>query len=205
MEITAQIIEIFLLGLIGGAVPGPMLTAVFTEVLNSGFKKSLRVVLRALFAETIVATAILLVIYSLNIPESYFYVISIVGSVYLIWLAIKVWKIDKIDGENKEVFIFSKIFLLTLLNGGFWIFWITVCVPRAFVLQEQILGGVIIFLVAMELGWLVMTTSLGFAFSRFRPLLLKKNLVATVFKIFALLLVFFAVKAVVQSCLFFSN
>src|SRR3989339_710667 len=175
MEITAQIIEIFLLGLIGGAVPGPMLTAVFTEVLNSGFKKSLRVVLRALFAETIVATAILLVIYSLNIPESYFYVISIVGSVYLIWLAIKVWKIDKIDGENKEVFIFSKIFLLTLLNGGFWIFWITVCVPRAFVLQEQILGGVIIFLVA------------------------------TVFKIFALLLVFFAVKAVVQSCLFFSN
>ena len=110
MEITAQIIEIFLLGLIGGAVPGPMLTAVFTEVLNSGFKKSLRVVLRALFAETIVATAILLVIYSLNIPESYFYVISIVGSVYLIWLAIKVWKIDKIDGENKEVFIFKNIF-----------------------------------------------------------------------------------------------
>lgn len=202
MNVVSQIVEVFLLGLIGGAVPGPILTAVFTEVLNGGFKISLKVVLRALFAETIVATAILLVIYSLNIPELYFYVISIAGSVYLIWLATKVWKINRIDGESKEIFTFSKIFLLTLLNGGFWIFWITVCVPRAFVLQEQILGGIIIFLVAMELGWLVMTTSLGFVFSRFRPLLLKKNLVSVVFKVFALLLIFFAIKAVIQSFLF---
>jgi threonine/homoserine/homoserine lactone efflux protein len=202
LKITIQIIEIFLLGLIGGAVPGPMLMAVFTEVLNGGFKKSFKVIARAFLAEVIVALAILFIVYSLNIPKLYFQLISLGGSAFLIWLASKIWKIDKVDGENKEIFTFGKIFILTLLNGGFWIYWITVCVPRAFALEEEIYGGIFIFMVAMELGWLIMTASLGFIFSRFRPILLKKNLVLTVFKIFALILVFFALKSVVESIIF---
>jgi len=202
MEIISQIIEIFLLGLIGGSVPGPMLTAVFTEVLNGGFKKSLRVVFRAFLTETIIASLILLVVYSLNIPELYFQIISLAGSLYLVYLATKIWQISKVDGENKEIFTLSKIFILTLLNGGFWIYWITVCVPRAFVLNESIYGGLIVFMVAMELGWLIMTGLLGFVFSRFRPLLLKKNLVSTVFKLFALVLVFFALKSITGSLVF---
>jgi len=202
MKISIQIIEIFLLGLIGGSVPGPMLTAVFTEVLGGGFKKSLKVIFRALVAETIVASLILLIIYSLHIPELYFQIISLAGAVYLIYLATRIWKINKVGGENKEFFTFGRIMILTLLNGGFWIFWLTVCVPRAFTLNESIYGGLIIFMVVMELGWLIMTGLLGFVFSRFRPLLLKKNLVSTVFKLFALVLVFFALKSAVESILF---
>jgi len=204
MKITSQIIEIFLLGLIGGSVPGPMLTAVFTEVLGGGFKKSLRVVFRALVAETIVASLILLIVYSLHIPELYFQIISLTGAVYLIYLATRIWKINKVDGENREFFTFGRIIILTLLNGGFWIFWLTVCVPRAFTLNESISGGLIIFMIAMELGWLIMTGLLGFIFSRFRPLLLKKNLVSAVFKLFALVLVFFALKSAVESIIFFN-
>jgi len=202
MKVVSQIIEIFLLGLIGGAVPGPMLAAVFTEVLNGGFKKSLRVIFRALVAEIIVATLILLIIYSLKIPELYFQIISFAGSLYLIYLATKIWKITKVDNENKEFFTFNKIMVLTLLNGGFWIFWLTVCVPRAFTLNETVYGGLIIFMIAMELGWLIMTSTLGFIFSRFRPLLLKRNLVSIVFKFFALMLVFFALESIIKSILF---
>src|SRR3989339_541166 len=130
MEVFNKILEIFLLGVIGGAVPGPMLTAVFT---------------------------------------------------------------------------LAKIFMLTILNGGFWIFWLTVCVPRAFSLDELIFGGRFIFLLVFELGWLLMTAGLGYIFSRFRPILLKQNLVATVFKIFATLLVLFALRSVYDSIIFIIN
>lgn len=199
MKIFTQIIEAFLLGLIGGAVPGPMLTAVFTEVLGGGFVKSLRVVFRALFSETLVAVLILLIIFSLNVPTVYFYIISFGGSAMLIWIAIQVWKINRIGGEKSEIFSFSKILILTILNGGFWIFWITVCVPRAFLLKEHIFEGQFLFLIAFEIGWLAMTVSLGFIFSRFRPILSREKVVSFVFKIFALLLVFFAIKSVMDS------
>ena len=205
MKIVSQIIEIFLLGLIGGSVPGPMLTAVFTEVLNGGFKKSFKVIFRALSAESIIAIAILLVVFSLNIPQLYFQIVSIVGAVFLIWLAINLWRVNKVDGETKEIFTFPKIFILTVLSGAFWIFWITVCVPKAFALRETIVGGQFIFLVTFELGWLVMTSLLAFVFSRFRPMLLKKDLVSAVFKVFALVLVFFAIQSIVGCVKFLSK
>ena len=116
MKIVSQIIEIFLLGLIGGSVPGPMLTAVFTEVLNGGFKKSFKVIFRALSAESIIAIAILLVVFSLNIPQLYFQIVSIVGAVFLIWLAINLWRVNKVDGETKEIFTFPKIFICPVLS-----------------------------------------------------------------------------------------
>ncbi|MFA6428626.1 MAG: LysE family transporter [Candidatus Buchananbacteria bacterium] len=203
MKIFSQIVEIFLLGLIGGAVPGPMLTAVFTEVLKGGFKKSFRVIFRALLAESSVAILILLLVFALNIPSAYFQIVSIAGAIFLIWLATKLWKIDRVEGENREIFTFFKIFILTILSGAFWIFWITVCVPKAFALRADIMGGQFIFLATFEFGWLVATASLAFIFSRLRPWLLRRDLVAIVFKIFALILIFFAVKAIATSFWFF--
>ena len=203
MVVIKQIFEIFLLGLIAGAIRGPMLMAVFTEVLNGGFYKSLRVVLRALLAETIVALLIILIIFSLKIPQLYFQIISILGAMFLFWLSIGLWKINKVDGENKEIFTLPKILLLTILSGAFWIFWITVCMPKAFLLNEAIYGGKSIFLIVFELGWLLMTTFLSFVFSRFRPILLKKNLVSIVFKFFAVLLSLFAIESIIDTIVFF--
>ena len=40
-----ELIIACLLGLIGGMIPGPVITAVFTEVLQSGYLKSLRIAL----------------------------------------------------------------------------------------------------------------------------------------------------------------
>jgi len=203
MEIFIKITEIFLLGLIGGAVPGPMLTAVFTEVLRGGFKKSVVVTLRALGAEAAVALVILLIVFSFTIPPLYFYVVSIFGAGFLIYLATQVWLIEKIDSGEGEIFTFVKILILTVLSGAFWIFWLTICLPRAFALRELVAGGQYLFLISFEAGWLLMTVFLAYIFSRFRPLLLKKNLVGAVFKVFALLLVFFALKSVYSSLIFF--
>ncbi|HLN19263.1 MAG TPA: LysE family transporter [Patescibacteria group bacterium] len=202
MFIFSRLLEIFVLGLIGGANPGPILAASFTEALRKGFVRSLKVIFMAMLAETIVAGFILFLFFSINIPSYVFYIISFVGAGVLIWLASKVWKIRELDGEG-EIFSFKKIFLLTIFNGPFWVFWIAICVPQAFLLRQKIAFGQVRFLILFELGWLAGTVFLVYLFSRFRPFLLKTKFVPTLFKIFALILLFFAIKLIFGSIVFF--
>ena len=199
MTTLNTLIEIFLLGVVGGAVPGPIMTSVFAETLRSRFSKSLSVVFRALAAESIVALFVLLSFSFLDLPEYAFQVISLSGALVLVWLALQVWKISMVERESKEIFTFAKIFVLTILNGGFWIFWITVAVPRAFALDASVPFGKFLFLLVFELGWLAAMLSFGFIFSRFRELLRKKNLVSATYKFLAILLALFALKSVIGS------
>lgn len=204
MKLISQILEVLALGIIGGAVPGPILTAVFAEVLNKGFKRSLVVAVKALIAESLAAGLVLLFFFSWDILPDYFYIMSLGGAVVLFWIAKQVWGIEKVASDKMEIFSFPKILLLTVLNGAFWIFWITICVPRAFELKQAIYGGHLLFLLIFEMGWFVSVMVLAYIFSKFRALLLKKKLVSTVFKIFALLLVFFGLKAIYGSVVYFS-
>ncbi len=204
MGISLQFLSIFILGLAGGANPGPILAASFTESLRKGFIKSLRVIFMAMIAESIVALFILILFFSIRIPEIVFYLISLIGAVVLIWLALQIWKIKELGGEG-EIFSFKKIFLLTVFNGPFWIFWLTVCVPQAFLLREKIPAGHFLFLIIFELGWLFATILLTFAFSRLRTLLVKSHFISIVFKCLALILLLFAIKLTVGSIIFLLN
>ncbi|MCK9578381.1 hypothetical protein M0R01_02730 [bacterium] len=202
MDLLGQLLGIFTLGFIGGMTPGPILTASFTESLRKGFKKSLPVVFMAMTSEISIALLILLAFFSIPIPESVFYSISLIGAGILIWLATKIWKIKTIGGEG-DIFDFKKIFLLMIFNGSFWIFWITVCIPQAFLLKNSIQFGQFIFLGVFELGWLIATVALVFIFSRFRSILIKKNYVSIVFKVFSIILVYFALNSIYGSFRFF--
>lgn len=205
MEILIQIFSAFLLGLIGGSVPGPILTAAFTEALRSGFAKSLRVIFKALAAESFIAFLILAIFFSFNVPQAFFYIISLIGTGVLVWLAMQVWKIKEVGGKEGDIFSFWKIFLLTAFNGPFWIFWITISVPQAFLLREKITGGHFLFLILFESGWLLSTVFWTLLFSRFRLFLAKKNFIGSIFKIFSLLLLFFAIRLAIQSIGFFAG
>ncbi len=153
MELLFQAFSAFILGIIGGAIPGPMLTSAFTESLRKGFVGSLRVIFKALIAETIVAASILGIFFSLRIPIAVFSIVSLFGVIVLIWFALQIWKIKKINDKG-EIFSFKKIFLLTISNGPFWIFWITIYIPQAFLLKQKVMGGQFLFLLLFELGWL---------------------------------------------------
>ena len=67
-----ELVIAFLLGLIGGVIPGPVITAVFTEILQSGFLKSLRIIFIALIIETLIAVISLLILVSMNFQEAFF-------------------------------------------------------------------------------------------------------------------------------------
>jgi threonine/homoserine/homoserine lactone efflux protein len=179
------------------------MTSVFAEVLRGGFRKSLRIMMYALVAESLVALFVLLSFSFLNPQQYVFQGISFVGAVVLTWLALQVWKISSVEGETKQVFSFPKIFALTILNGGFWIFWITVAVPRAFSLDAYMPFGKFLFLLVFEAGWLATMLVLSFLFSRFRELLRRKNLVSVTYRILATLLALFALRSVIASVGYF--
>lgn len=190
-------------GLIGGAIPGPILTATFTEILQSGFVKSLRVIFVALVAETLVALFCLIVLSSFNLPEYVFRLISLVGAAILVWIALSIWNINKINTKDKMNFSVGKIVVLTLANGALWTFWITISIPRAVLFEQQIPLGSYLFLATIEVGWLIATVFMAFIFSRFTSLLSNKKVIPIMFKLFALLFIYFALQSVYTSVKFF--
>jgi threonine/homoserine/homoserine lactone efflux protein len=191
-----------MLGLLSGVIPGPVVAASFTETLRGGLKKGLRIILMSMTAESIIAAFILLVLSSIQIPHSFFYSVSFIGSLVLVWIAVKIWRVDRVE-EGGKIFTFKEIFLMLVSGGPFWIFWMTICVPQAALLNREVSGGYLLFLIVFESGWFTAATLLNFIFSRFRLLFKKKNLISIVFKVLALTLVFFAVKLFIESVLFF--
>lgn len=92
---------------------------------------------------------------------------------------------------------------MILANGGLWIFWITVCVPRAILFGHEVTFGAWLFLLFVEIGWLFSTASLAFIFSRFRKWLSQPHIVPVIFKLFALAFIYFAGTSLYQSIIFF--
>lgn len=198
-----ELLGAFVLGLIGGVVPGPVLTATFTEILQSGIWKSMRIILWAMLTETIVALLSLLALSSMNFSERFFQGLSLIGAAILVWISTSIWKVHKIDTEEKVHFSLGKISAMIMANGILWTFWITVCVPKAILLSEKVAFGNYLFLLLVEVGWLISTVAVAFIFSRFRKILSNPRIVPIIFKIFALTFIYFAVDMVYRSIKFF--
>ena len=201
----STLISAFIFGLIGGAIPGPVLTATFTEILQKGFVKSLRIVFQAMLTESIVATICIVVFSSIDFPEAIFRILSILGALILIWLATSLWKIGKFDTKSQIHFSFWKISAMILANGVLWTFWITVITPKAIELKSQVNFGHFFYLITVELGWLVSTVLIAFLFSRFRGILSKPKVIPYIFKFFALTFVYFALDMVYKTVLYFGT
>jgi threonine/homoserine/homoserine lactone efflux protein len=204
MNFLSQIAGAVMVGFIGGAVPGPILTSAMAESLRVGFVKSLRVVWWAMASESLIVLFILAILSLFAVPQGVFYAISFIGAIILVWFAARIWRIKTIDGEG-QLFSFKKVFLLMAANGLFWLYWLTVCVPMAFAMRQSAVFGQVLFLLMFEAGWFLSTTGCVFVFSRFRLLLIRKNFIAPAFKVLALLFVLFAIKISWESLVFFTK
>lgn len=200
---TQQVITAFILGLVGGIVPGPVLAATFAEILQSGFYRSLRIVLLAMIAETVVALLSLIALSSLGLPQSFFFGISFIGAGVLTWIATQLWKVRSLDSDEKVHFSFGKISAMIMANGVLWIYWITVCVPQAITLGNQIKYGEYIFLLLVQTGWLVSTVAVAVGFSMFRSVLSSPRAIPILFRGFALVFLYFALAMVYKSLVYF--
>jgi threonine/homoserine/homoserine lactone efflux protein len=198
-----ELVIAMMLGLIGGVIPGPVITAVFTEILQSGYLKSLRIILIALVTETIVALISLVILDSLDFNEAFFRGLSLAGSAILIWIAISIWKVKTLDSGEKVQFGLWRIVIMILSNGVLWTYWITICIPKAILLGDQLYLGQYLFMGLVQLGWLVSTLLVAFLFSRFRKTLSRPRVIPVLFKIFALAFVYFAIDMTIKSIQYF--
>jgi threonine/homoserine/homoserine lactone efflux protein len=200
---TQQIFTALILGLIGGIIPGPVLATTFTEILQSGFFKSLRIIFWAMLTETVVALVSLVVLSALGLSQAFFYALSFIGAGILIWISTQLWKIKSLDLEDRVHFGVGKIAAMILANGVLWTFWITVCIPKAIVLGKQIHYGQFLFLLLVEVGWLISTAGIAFIFSWFRGILSNPKVIPFMFKFFSLVFGYFALSMLYTSFVFF--
>jgi len=198
-----ELVIALMLGLIGGVIPGPVITAVFTEILQSGYLKSLRIIMIALVTETVVALICLLILGSLGFNEAFFRGLSFAGAVILIWIAISIWKVRTLDSDEKVQFGLWKVIIMILSNGVLWTYWITICIPKAMLLGEGLHLGEYLFMALVQLGWLISTLMVAFLFSRFRKVLSRPQVIPVLFKIFALAFAYFAIDMIYKSIQYF--
>jgi threonine/homoserine/homoserine lactone efflux protein len=200
-----ELIIAFMLGLIGGVIPGPVITAVFTEILQSGYSGSLRIILIALVTETLVAVVSLLLMESLQMHEGFFRILSLAGAALLLWIAVSIFRVRQLDTGRKVHFTTPKIILMILSNGVLWTYWIAVCIPKAILLGQTLNLGAYIFMGLVQLGWLISTLILALLFARFRKVLSGPRVFPVLFKIFAGAFVYFAADMVVESIRYFTQ
>jgi len=198
-----ELITALILGLVGGLIPGPVLTATFTEILQSGILKSFRIILWAMFTETVVALISLILFSMMIFPDYFFQGLSIIGAGILIWISTSIWKIKRIDSDDKVYFSLGEISAMILANGVLWTYWITVCIPKAILLGDEIIFGSYLFLLLVEIGWLISTSAVAVIFSRFRKILSNPKIVPIIFRIFALTFIYFAFDMLYDSAEFF--
>ncbi len=200
-----ELVVACMLGLIGGLIPGPVITAVFTEVLQSGYPKSLRIIFIALIAESIVAVISLVILASLSFNEAFFRGLSLAGAAILIWISVSLWKVKTLDTGEKVHFGLWKIILMILSNGVLWTYWITICIPKAILLGSQVRLGEYLFMALVQLGWLLSTLVVAFLFSRFRKVLSRPQVIPVLFKVFSLAFAYFAIDMLFKSISFFAR
>jgi threonine/homoserine/homoserine lactone efflux protein len=180
-----------------------VITSVFTEILQNGLTRSFRIIGIALVTETAVAIASLLLLGSLQLQEGFFRGLSLAGAAILIWIAISLFRVKKLDTGEKVHFSTPKIIAMIVTNGVLWTYWITVCIPKAILLGQQLVLGAYVFMGLVQLGWLISTLILAILFSRFREMLSRPKAIPLIFKIFAGAFAYFAADMIFQSIRYF--
>jgi threonine/homoserine/homoserine lactone efflux protein len=155
--------------------------------------------------ETLVALISLLLFSALGLPESFFRGLSLAGAVILIWIAASIWKVRSPDSGKTVQFSIWKIILMILSNGVLWTYWITICIPKAILLSDQITLGAYLFMGLVQLGWLLSTLLMALIFSRFRKLLSRPRIIPFIYKVFALAFLYFSADMAIKSILFFTR
>ncbi|RZA06113.1 MAG: hypothetical protein EOP11_11155 [Proteobacteria bacterium] len=196
--LALRIFEILVFGFLCGLIPGPVLTAVFTDTIRRGWKSSRRIVFWACLGELVMSVICVASLSWLPTTSVVFPVLSLFGALLLATLAWDLWKVEEIH-EEEPLFSNQRIFLLALMNGMAWVFWITVCAPQAVALEQLIPLGRWLFIVLFGLGWLISTMALCYLFGLFRPYFQSNRKLHLLYRAVSALLILFAVKLAFES------
>ena len=188
------LLDAFLLGLVGGVVPGSILTIILVSVLQGGYKAGFRAFLWSFLAEITVVTLLLLIILSLPLSDTVFSYIGLMGGVVLFYFAYQIVGISKISHPDEKTVLFSagKIYFMSATNAPLYIFWTAVCAPLIWQLTEQfsVPFAAVSFMTAFELGWGLATFAVMLIFVKSHQILTNPMIMKRVYQTVALFMIF---------------
>lgn len=189
----SHVLSVLSLGFFCGLIPGPVVTAIFTETIRAGKSSARRIVYWAAAGEVVMSVVCVSLLAFVPAEHSMFSVLGIFGALLLFSLAWDLWKIEEIR-EEEPLFSNRRVFFIAILNGMAWIFWITVCTPQAVELGRIVPYGRWLFIVLFELGWLASTLLLAQLFFLFRPYFQSNKTLHFFYRTVAIFFLFFGLK-----------
>ena len=198
-----------ILGFIGGITPGPIILLAFSEVLKDSKKGLINGGMYLVFAgitEFFIGLFLITASRSFNLPPIVFHILSIIGIILLSYIAIRIFGIQSINTEKQTKHVTKyHIIGLMLVNGPLWMFWLSVCIPAAFRLGQQINFGEYLFLFIFELSMMTGLAIMLFGFNSFKKYLTNEKIVKSIFRVITVLLVLLILKMIYSEIIFFSN
>jgi threonine/homoserine/homoserine lactone efflux protein len=183
-----------LLGLSAGLTPGPMLTLVISQTLRHNVREGMKVALSPLFSDLPIIVLTLWALNRLAGFERIMGVLSLVGGLYVTYLAWECFSSGAIQVTNTDDQPHSlrKGVVLNLLNPAPYLFWATVGGPLIIQQHEARMAAAGLFLVSFYALLVGSKLSLAWLTGRTRRFLSRRGY-GWLMRSLALLLVGFAI------------
>ncbi|TSC86480.1 MAG: Uncharacterized protein G01um10148_466 [Parcubacteria group bacterium Gr01-1014_8] len=193
----------FVLGAVGGIVPGAVLTILLVSALQGGLYLGLRTFFWAMLSEIAVAGALLLLATQIPLNERLFMGMGLVGGFVLVYFAFKVFTLKSVGIPEHERTVFTplRILILSATNAPLYIFWISICFPLIWQLAASwgLSAAAVSYFVAFELGWGISTFMMLMLFIFSRSVLMDERIMRKVFVALSIILAGFGIKMFITS------
>lgn len=195
-----------LMGLSAGFSPGPLMTLVISQTLRHGIKEGIKVSIAPFITDIPI---VLIIVGTLSLLKSinlFLGLISVLGAIYLLYLAYESFKIKgfNISSEKAKPQSIRKGVLTNLLNPNPYIFYFSVAGPLILKSwRNNFLYGVI-FIGFFLICLVVSKIALAFVAERSRGFF-KSQLYLWINRLLGLLMIIFSIKLLMEGIHFLGN
>ena len=121
-------------GFTAGVSPGPLLTVVITETIIHGKAEGIKVAMAPLLTDIPIILVTIFILSKLDDYNSILGIVSLIGGLFIIYLAIESFKAKEIYIDNQTVKPYSlrKGIIVNTMNPHPYLFWMTIGVPLIF-------------------------------------------------------------------------
>ena len=182
-----------ILGVSVALIPGPTLTLVISETLKHNAKAGIKVALTPFIADIVIAPLCIFTLVKLANFNNILGVISIVGALFLIYLAYGMISIQEVPSSNNKDKLSSlqKGITTELLNAHSYLFWLTVGSPIILKASHINLLSIIFFILGLYAAIFLAKSSVAILVHKSKSFL-KSNIYLYTIKILGIVLLIFA-------------
>ena len=180
-------------GLSSGLIPGPLLTLVISETLKHGIREGIKISIVPLLSDLPIVLVTILILTRLSDIRPALGIISILGTIFLFYLAIESlsFKGSDIDTEAKPRSV-KKGLITNLLNPSPYIFWFSIGAPTVVKAMDIGLLSASLFIFAFYFSLVGSKIMVAFVTGRYRHFLKSRNFIYTIRALGLVLLIFAA-------------